>query len=94
VAQVREIQKRFVIAPSSLTKRVSSISLMQLKAHLKNKHNRDLAVTSPSKHLGLYRYNVNIQRNTNLANFSISTAAHFSGFENIDDTPSRDLLGV
>jgi hypothetical protein len=26
--------------------------------------------------------------------FSISAAAHFSGFENIDDTPSRDLLGV
>jgi len=68
----REIDRRFITAPSLLTIWVLSISLMQLKPHLKNKHNMDLAMSSPSKHLGLYRYNFNIQRNKNLATLYLS----------------------
>ena len=70
----REIDRRFITAPSLLTIWVLSISLMQLKPHLKNKHNMDLAMSSPSKHLGLYRYNFNIQRNKNSATLNLSSS--------------------
>ena len=70
----REIDRRFITAPSLLTIRVLSISLMQLKPHLKNKHTMDLAMSSPSIHLGLYRYKFNTQRNKNSANLYLSSS--------------------
>ena len=63
----REIDRRFITAPSLLTIWVLSISLMQIKPHLKNKHNMDLAMPSPSIHLGLYRYKFIIRCNKNTA---------------------------